>query len=83
MNELSLEWTAGMDPDHKTNFELILRNNTQLVRRVNELLSQWEKDIDKSEFSIKDFAEPNWANKQAFRNGDRSRIKKLKDLFSF
>lgn len=71
-----------MNPEQKENFELILRNNTQLVRRVNEILDQWENEVTKSECTIKDFSEPNWANKQAFRNGDRSRIKKLKDLFN-
>jgi hypothetical protein len=82
MNPLSVEWTMGMNEEQKKNFELIIRNNSQLVRQMNQILDQWEKELDRGEFTIKDFSEPNWANKQAFRNGDRSRIKKLKDLFN-
>lgn len=83
MSALSLEWTSGMTPEQKANFEISLRNNSVLVGRVNEILSQWEQEIDKAECSIKDFDTPNWKYRQVFRNGDRSRIRKLKDLFSF
>lgn len=82
MNPLSIEWTMGMNPEEKETFELIIRNNSRLVRRINEILTQWDHEIEKTEFTVKDFAEPNWAQKQAFRNGDRGRIKKLKDLFN-
>lgn len=82
MSEVSIEWTAGMSPEQKEKFLLTLRNNSVLIDRINTILDQWDAEVSKSEFTIKDFSEPNWANKQAFRNGDRSRIKKLKDLFS-
>lgn len=82
MNPLSLEWTMGMTPEEKVSFEQILRNNSQLVRRINEILDQWDREIEKAEFSIKDFDTPNWKYRQVFRNGDRSRIKKVKDLFT-
>lgn len=82
MSELSLEWTAGMDPEQKERFVLVLRNNSLLVDRINAILDQWDREIEKTEFSIKDYDTPNWDVKQAHRNGDRGRIKKLKDLFS-
>lgn len=80
---LSLEWTAGMTPEQKENFERVLLNNSLLTDRINLILDQWENEIDRSELTIKDFDTPNWKYKQVFRNGDRSRIRKLKDLFSF
>lgn len=82
MTPLSVEWTMGMSEQEKADFELILRNNTRLFRRIHEILDQWDKETSKAEFTIKDFSEPNWANKQAFRNGDRSRLKRVKDLFT-
>jgi len=82
MTPLSLEWTSGMTPEQKENFELVLRNNSLIVERLHNILDQWEKELNKSEFTIKDFSDPNWAQKQAFRNGDRSRIRKVKDLFT-
>lgn len=78
----SLEWTSGMDEEEKKNFLIILHNNTQLIRRLHAILDQWDKEIEKSEFTIKDYDTPNWAVKQAHRNGDRGRIKKVKDLFT-
>lgn len=81
--KLSTTWTQGMDPTRKEAFEKLLRNNSTLVARLHEVLDQWEQDLTAKEITIDDFKEPNWANKQAFRNGDKSRIKKVRDLFTF
>lgn len=82
MRQLSVEWTQGMTPDQKEAFEKVIRNNSTLVKRLLEILDKWEAEANAKELSIDDFKEPNWANKQAFRNGDKSRIKKVKDLFT-
>lgn len=82
MTSLSVEWTQGMDPEQKKAFEQNIRNNSVLVNRFLEIIDRWEKETTARELTIDDFKEPNWANKQAFRNGDKSRIKKVKDLFT-
>jgi hypothetical protein len=79
----SVEWFKGLTPEAKESFEKTLRNNTLLLDRLNDIVDDWEKEISRQETSSDDFSEPNWALRQAARNGDRRRLRRLKDLISF
>lgn len=83
MRQLSVEWFKGVPTERRETFEQAIRNSTTALGRLYDLLDEWEKDLDRSETTITDFDSPNWALRQAYRNGDRSRIRKLRDLLSF
>lgn len=80
---LSLEWTKGVSPDRKEGIVLAIRNSTVVAAQVLKLCDEWEAELTAAETKVADFDTPSWAYKQAYRNGDRARIRKLRDLFSF
>lgn len=79
---MDLRWTRGLPDDQSQSFQNLLRNSSTLLSRLKELLEEELSQITKSESSIQDFEDGNWAVKQAFRNGDRSRIRKVIDLIT-
>jgi hypothetical protein len=81
--QLSLEWTKGVPDERKASFVEVIRNSTIALNRLYEITEEWEEELNRQEIKLDDFAGPNWAQKQAFRNGDRSRIRKLRELLSF
>lgn len=83
MKNPSVEWFKGLTPEGKESFEQVLRNNTLLLDRLNYIVGVWEQELLGQETSQDDFSEPNWALRQAARNGDKRRLKRLKDLLSF
>lgn len=83
MRNLSLEWTRNLkDPKRKEDFEKTLRNSTVAINRLLEILDEWEEELDKEESSRSNYG-PGWDYQQAHRNGDRSRLRKLRDLLGF
>ena len=81
--KISLEWLKGIPSDKKDDFEQIIRHSTIMATRLLELCDEWEADLDRAEAKVSDYDSPSWGYKQAHRNGDRSRIRKLRDLLSF
>jgi hypothetical protein len=81
MKKLSLEWTKGLSEKEKEEFEQMVRRSL-VVPRLLGIIKEWELELSNKETS-EDYSDAAWAYKQAHRNGDRSRIKKLKDLLSF
>lgn len=84
MSGLPLVWLKSLKTDkEKEDFELVLRNSTMVVDRLIEIVDEWDAELTSKDLSETDFDTPNWEVKQAARIGDRRRIKKLRDLFSF
>jgi hypothetical protein len=82
VRRLSLEWFKDIPTERKEEFERALRSSTTIVSQLLHLLDTWELDLNAQE-TIVDYDTPSWAAKQAHRNGDRARIRKLRDLLSF
>lgn len=83
MANFSLEWTKGVPAEKRKDVELIIRHSTIMAERLLALCDEWEADLDRAEAKVSDYDTPSWGYKQAHRNGDRSRIRKLRDLLSF
>lgn len=84
MNRLSVEWTKHLqDPARKEGFEKALRNNTLIMDRLYDILTEWERGVLAAETSPAEYDAASWSHKQAHRNGNREIIKKLKDLVGF
>lgn len=82
--KLSTAWTQNIqDPKDKADFEVIVRNSTRLLTRLKGIIEEQEKALHSQSFSLDDFRDPNWSHKQAYRNGELSRLKKMKDLIPF
>jgi hypothetical protein len=81
---LPVVWTKHIkDPDKKQNFESAVRASTTALGRLIEIIDDEERALESSSLTIKDFDDPSWAYKQAYRNGEKARLKKLRELIDF
>lgn len=81
---IAVEWIKNLRTDkERTDFEEVLRNSTMVADRILELLDEWENDLNAKDLREADFDTPNWEVKQAARIGDRRRIHRMRELFSF
>lgn len=81
---LSTVWTKHIqDPEKKEAFTKAIKASNLGFGRLLELLHEDLKEIERSEQTIADFADPNWAYKQAFRNGEKARLNKIIKLLTF
>lgn len=77
------EWTKNLrDPEAKSKFENQIYSAKAVLDRVNTLLDEQLKNLDRSETDISVFDSPNWAERQAFKNGQRKSLQDLKTLVS-
>lgn len=82
--KLSTAWTQHIqDPKDKADFEVIVRNSTRLLTRLKGIIDEQINQIHSQSNSVDDFRDPNWSHKQAYRNGELARLKKMKDLIPF
>ena len=67
------KWTQHLkDPEEKLRFEQHIRSASSVIERLQTLLKEEEQALDRSEADIRAFDLPNWAERQAFKNGYRS-----------
>ena len=83
MANLSTAWTQHLTGKEKDDFEVIVRNSTLLLTRLKQIIEDSERSLQSQAYSLKDFEDPNWSHKQAFRNGELARLSKLKALIPF
>ena len=73
-------WVKGLDPKAAIEFEQYLRNSSRLFNKLREILQEEEEKLTRRDCLLSDFDQPNWAEKQAFRNGDRARLRHVISL---
>jgi len=80
----SLDWTKNISSD-KEKEELIktLKASTTMRENLLRILNERETTLIKRNYTEDDFNEPNWSEKQAFRNGQLSMINHIKNLLNF
>lgn len=74
---------SNQDQDSKANFESAVRNSTTALYRLKDILLEDLDAIERVENSEKQFEDPNWSHKQAFWNGQRSRLHSILSLLNF
>lgn len=78
------KWTQHLkDPEEKQRFENSIRSAAPVLEQLQVFLKEEELALNRSETDIRVFDQPNWAERQAFKNGYRSCLgilQKLVDL---
>lgn len=75
------QWTRHLkDPKDKQEFEQLLRGNTTIFNRILGIIKEEEDTIERWIDNPATFDSPNWEYKFAYKNGDRARLTKLKNL---
>ena len=80
---LDTRWTRHLQGEDKKNFEALVRNSTQVLTRLKGILEEKDQEVQSTSFSLSDFDSPAWAQKTAFRNGQLSVLRQLKELIPF
>lgn len=75
------EWTKHVsDPDEKAKFEQSILSAKEVLDRVKTILNEKLNTLDRSETDIGIYDTPNWAERQAHKNGQRSSLMFLLQL---
>lgn len=75
-----IDWIKNLKTqEERDDFSRLLTSST-IMERLRELLTEYEKSLDRSELTEQVFDKPNWAERQAFKNGYRSCLSKMKQL---
>jgi hypothetical protein len=80
---INTAWVRHLQGEERKNFEDIVRNSTQVLRRLKEIFHEREAEVTNTQFSLSDFDTSSWALKTAYRNGQLSILKQLKELIPF
>ena len=81
---LPLVWTkVCKTEEEKKSLESLLRNNSTLINRLQNILEEKVAEIRDKEVSEEVYDSPSWSHKQAHINGYINGIKFVTDLFRF
>lgn len=75
------KWYRTTDPVANKDFEKMLRNDGVVLGRLKEIIEEWL--LEGENITEADFDSPSWANKQAFRLGNKRGLNKVRDLILF
>lgn len=71
-------WTNHLETEEeKQKFREYVKSSKLLLNRLKDILQEQEASFDSIESSPKQFESPNWAYKQAYRNGQRSAVRSI------
>ncbi len=76
-------WTKHLkDPKNKEDFEREIVGCSRVLQRLSEIITEMEKESDRSELDIKSYDNPNWSHRAAHKIGSRAALTKVKDLIN-
>lgn len=74
-------WTKHLaDQTDKDNFNQKVRSSKVVLERLQQLMDEELSSIDRDEINVATYENPNWAYRQAHRNGFKNAIRKLNIL---
>ena len=82
-DSVSLRWTQGLKPERKEKFLQALKNDTLVLGRLQEILSEDLRELESKESRIDSYDCPSWAYRQAHMNGVRQALQSIASLLSF
>lgn len=78
---MKLDWTKNLkETPAQENFKQQLYRSSDVLSRLSDLLTEYEKSLDRNETDPASFDTPNWDYKQAYKNGYRACLLKIKEL---
>jgi hypothetical protein len=78
---LNSKWTAHLnDSERKQGFEDVVRNSTQVLTRLSDIIQEEIDRLNREKISEEGFKDPNWPYLQAHVLGQIRALVKLKKL---
>lgn len=76
-------WTQHIkDPEAKQRFANRILSCKDVFERLEDIILEKEQSLDRSEMNIESYDKPNWAYKQAHKNGLRAAFGTVKELIN-
>lgn len=77
------QWTKNLSTsEERERFQNSVLGSRPVLERLYELLDEEERDLDSSELKESVYDTPSWSALQAHKNGQRSMIRKIKQLIN-
>lgn len=80
---LSGKWLQNKKAEEKQKLKEIIEADTVVLGRLYEIIEEFEKELDQSEFSISEYDSPAFPYLKADRIGERRGLYKIKQLLQF
>ena len=78
---MKTDWTKNLKTEEeKQELENYLRGSNRLLERLSQILTEYERSLDRSEIDQSVYDKPNWRERQAHKNGYRACLYKIKEL---
>lgn len=75
------KWTEHLKTEkEKTEFRQYVQGSRTLLDRLKTILDDQDKTLEVSELTLESYNQPNWAVRQAHKNGYRSCLRTLRKL---
>lgn len=76
-------WTQNLqDKKAVESFTNTVLSARPVLERLSQILQDQEADIDRSELTLDAYSAPDWANKQAHKNGQRHMLRTVKNIIA-
>lgn len=78
---MQLRWTSHLKKqEEKEEFLKHIKSNRSILERLSELLEQDLNQLEKDREDENNFTLPDWKTHQAFKLGERNRLRKILSL---
>lgn len=77
---INTAWYEGLDEKEKKETESLIKASSLLLRRLDQVLDNQQKNLDRVENNLDVYSSPSWAYKQAHLNGTRQAYQTMKAL---
>jgi hypothetical protein len=80
---MKLDWTKHLkNSEEKTRFENLILGSRPVIERLNKILEEYEKSLNRSETDLTTYETPNWDYRQAHKNGYRACLYRIQELLN-
>lgn len=77
------KWTQHLrDPKEKEELEKAIRSAKPVLDRLKDMVEDQIKQVASSELDVNAFDNPNWAYKQAYKNGYKTSLRFLETILN-
>lgn len=76
-----LAWVDNLSSEEdRETFKRYLYSSRPVLERLKQIIEKRERSLDRTEMSMTAYAQPNWGERQAHKNGNREILAELKML---
>jgi len=85
VKNLPLKWFGNKSGEEKKSFHQLIASNAtnKVIIKLRQMIEQDKSEIERLEITPDAMDNGNWANKQAYFNGQKYAMKQILDLLEF